>query len=131
MTYLWIKSLHTLAAFATISGFIVRGYWMMSRSDKLNRSVVRIVPHIIDTILLMAAIALVIALRLDVLAQPWLLAKFAGLFIYISLGTVAIKRGPTMQIRMIAFVSAVAVFAYIVGVAMSKSPASWWTLLTG
>lgn len=131
MTYFWIKSLHTVAAFATISGFVVRGFWMISRSDTLNRKVVRILPHIIDTVLLMAAIALIVILKLDVLAQPWLLAKIAGLIAYIVLGTVAIKRGPTMQIRIIAFVSAVAVFAYIVGIAITKSPASWLALSAG
>ena len=131
MTYLWIKSLHTIAAFATLSGFIVRGYWMMSQSDKLNRKVVRVIPHIIDTILLIAAIALVMTLQLNVFAQPWLLAKIAGLFVYIVLGTIAIKRGPSRQIRIIAFVSALAVFAYIMGVAMTKSPASWLTYLIG
>lgn len=131
MTYFWIKSLHTVAAFATISGFVVRGFWMISRSDTLNRKVVRILPHIIDTVLLIAAIALIVILKLDVLAQPWLLAKIAGLIAYIVLGTVAIKRGPTMQIRIIAYVSAVAVFAYIVGIAITKSPASWLALSAG
>lgn len=104
---------------------------MISRSDTLNRKVVRILPHIIDTVLLIAAIALIVILKLDVLAQPWLLAKIAGLIAYIVLGTVAIKRGPTMQIRIIAYVSAVAVFAYIVGIAITKSPASWLALSAG
>ena len=131
MTYLWIKSLHTIAAFATLSGFIVRGYWMMAQSDKLNRKVVRVIPHIIDTILLVAAIALVMTLQLNVFAQPWLLAKIAGLIVYIVLGTIAIKRGSSRQIQIIAFVSALAVFAYILGVAMTKSPASWLTYLIG
>ena len=131
LTYFWIKSLHTIAAFATLSGFIVRGYWMVSRSDNLNRTVTRIIPHIIDTILLVAAIALVMTLQLNVFAQPWLLAKITGLVIYIVLGTIAIKRGPSRQIRVIAFVSALSVFAYILGVAMTKSPASWLTFLLG
>lgn len=129
MTYLWIKSLHTIAALATVSGFVLRGYWMMSLSDNLNRRVVRIIPHIIDTILFVAAIALVMMLQLNVFAQPWLLAKITGLVIYIVLGTVAIKRGPSRQIRVIAFVSALAVFAYILGVAMTKSPTSWLAYL--
>ena len=103
----------------------------MSQSDNLNRRVVRIIPHIIDTILFIAAIALVMTLQLNVFAQPWLLAKVTGLLIYIVLGTIAIKRGPSRQIRIIAFVSALAVFAYIFGVAMTKSPVSWLALLAG
>ncbi len=129
MTYLLIKSLHMFTALATISGFVLRGYWMMSRSDYLQLRITRIAPHVIDTVFILSGIAMVWLLQLDAFSQPWLLAKFAGLIVYVVLGTIAIKRGPTMQIRIIAFVAALAVFAYIVGVAMSKSPASWLSLL--
>jgi uncharacterized membrane protein SirB2 len=64
-------------------------------------------------------------LQLDPLRQPWLIAKFTGLLVYILLGTIAIKRGKTMQIRLIALVAAVSAFAYIAGVAVTKSPLSW------
>lgn len=129
MTYLLIKSLHMLTALATISGFVLRGYWMMSHSEKLELRITRVAPHVIDTVFLLSGIAMVWLLQLDAFSQPWLLAKFVGLIVYVVLGTIAIKRGPTMQIRIVAFVSALAVFAYIVGVAMTKSPASWLALL--
>jgi uncharacterized membrane protein SirB2 len=129
LTYLLIKSLHMLTALATISGFVLRGYWMMSHSEKLELRITRVAPHVIDTVFLLSGIAMVWLLQLDAFSQPWLLAKFVGLIVYVVLGTIAIKRGPTMQIRIVAFVSALAVFAYIVGVAMTKSPASWLALL--
>ncbi len=127
MTYLLIKSIHMLAAIVAISGFAVRGYWMMTQADQLQNKFVRIAPHIVDTIFLLSGIALVVVLGLDAFSEPWLLAKFAGLVAYIVLGTFAIKRGATLQIRITAFVGALAVFAYIVGVAINKSPASWLT----
>lgn len=114
---------------ATISGFLLRGYWMMTRSDKLQMKVTRIAPHIIDTLFLLSGIALVSTLHLNAFSEPWLLAKFVGLIGYIVLGTIAIKRGPTLKIRIVAFVGALAVFAYIAGVAVAKSPASWLSLL--
>ena len=131
MTYLLIKSLHMITGVAAISGFILRGYWMMAQSDKLQLKVIRIVPHIIDTLFLLSGVALVWMLHLNVLSESWLLAKFAGLIVYIVLGTFAIKRGATLQIRIITFVGALAVFAYIVGVALAKSPASWLKLMAG
>ena len=129
MTYLLIKSLHMITAVATISGFVLRGYWMMMQSDKLTLKVVRIAPHIIDTLFLLSGVALVSILQLNALSEPWLLAKFAGLIGYVVLGTIAIKRGPTLQIRVIAFVGALSLFAYIVGVALAKSPMSWLSFL--
>jgi len=123
--YLILKYVHVITAVATISGFMLRGYWMLTESEKLQHPVVKIAPHIVDTLFLAAAIGMVWLLHLNPLAQPWLLAKFAGLITYILLGTVAIKRGPTKQVRTVAFVGAIAVFAYIAGVALAKSPLSW------
>lgn len=130
MTYLLIKQLHALAAALTITGFIVRGYWMMMGSDKLQHPVTRVLPHIVDTVFLSSGIAMLVMLSLDPLSQSWLLAKFTGLALYILLGTIAIRHGSTLQIRTVAFVAALSVFAYVVGVAVSKSPASWLTYAT-
>ena len=129
MTYLLIKNLHMLAALVALTGFILRGYWMMTGSDRLQYRLVRIAPHIVDTVLLASGITLIWLLHLNAFSQPWLLAKFAGLIAYIVLGTFAIKRGATMRIRIIAFVGAIAVFTYMIGVAVTKSPASWLTIL--
>ena len=100
----------------------------MVESERLQLKLIRIAPHIIDTLFLLSGIALVYQLQLNVFSQPWLLAKITGLIAYIVLGTIAIKRGPTLQIRVIAFVAALATFAYIIGIALTKSPASWLKL---
>ncbi len=123
--YLIIKYFHTALAALTISGFLLRGFWAVTGSDLLRRRVIRIAPHIIDTLFLAAGIALVVMLDLNPLQHAWLLAKFAGLLAYIGLGMVAMRFGRSREIRIVAFVGAVALFAYIVGVALSKSPASW------
>jgi len=129
MDYLPIRNLHSLAALLTISGFMLRGYWMVTGSARLEHRMTRTLPHIVDTIFLLSGIAMLLMLSLNPLKQNWLLAKFAGLIAYILLGTIAIRRGSTMQIRKVAFVTALAVFAYIVGVALSKSAASWLAYL--
>jgi uncharacterized membrane protein SirB2 len=125
MTYFILKAIHVIAAMTTISGFVLRGYWMLTGSDKLQHRVARIVPHVVDTVFLLSGIAMVWMLHLNAFTQPWLIAKFTGLIAYILLGTIAIKRGRTPQIRVIAMVGAVSVFAYIAGVALTKSPFSW------
>ena len=125
MIYLIIKNLHALSAVVTIAGFVLRGYWMVTGSDKLQHPVTRTAPHIVDTVFLLSGIAMLVMLSLNPFSQGWLVAKFAGLIAYILLGTLAIRRGSTLQIRIIAFVGALSVFAYIVGVALSKSPLSW------
>jgi len=130
MSYFALKIVHTLAAVTSISGFMLRGYWMMTESDRLQTKAARMVPHIVDTVFLLSGVALIWILSMNPFRQGWLLAKFAGLIVYIALGTLAIKRGPTKQVRIIAFAGAISVFAYIVGVALAKSPASWLAWLS-
>lgn len=113
-------------ATASIAGFILRGIWMMSKSGKLEAKVTRIAPHVIDSVFLLSGIGLIMVLRLPVMTQPWLLAKFAALVVYIVLGAVALRRGPTISVRRTAFVLALLTFAYIVGVALTRSPFSWF-----
>jgi len=123
--YLILKYFHTAFAILTITGFLLRGYWMITASDlRLNRAT-RVAPHVIDTLFLATGIALIYVLNLAPMQHNWLLAKFAGLIAYVSLGMVAMRFGRTPAIRTFAFVAAVAAFAYIAGVALSKSPASW------
>ena len=46
-------------------------------------------------------------------------------WLFIILGSIALKRGPTRAIRALAFVAALCVFAYIAGVARARHPLSW------
>lgn len=129
--YPLMHSLHTALAALSIAGFVLRGAWMLRGSPLLQLRLVRTAPHVVDTLFLASGVTLVLLLDLPVLQSPWLLAKFAGLFVYIGLGMVALRFGPTPQARLVAFVAAVAAFAYIVGVALSKSPLSWLAQLAG
>jgi len=116
--------------FATlaISGFVLRGYWVMTGSTLRQNRAAKIVPHVIDALFLASGIWLIVMLNLAWTQHAWLLAKFAGLFSYIGLGMVAFRFGRTPQIKAIAFIGAVASFAYIVGAALTKSPLSWIAL---
>ena len=87
----------------------------------LARRWVRVLPHVVDTVLLASAIALAVMIRQYPLAHDWLTAKVFGLIAYIVLGTIALKRGRTRAVRITAFWSALLVFAYIVAVAITKS----------
>jgi uncharacterized membrane protein SirB2 len=122
MSYLAVKYLHM--SFAALSGgfFLVRGIWMLQESNLLQRKWVRVAPHVIDTLLLTFALILVFWSGQYPGAQGWLTAKVIALLVYIVLGTVALKRGKTRAVRTVAFFTALAVFAYIVAVALTRNP---------
>ena len=122
--YLTLKYLHASSAFVSLALFMTRGVWMMATRQRLQQRWVKVAPHMVDTVLLASAIALVWLLGgLDALrAQSWLAAKIVALLVYIVLGSIALKRGRSRKIRVAAFFAAIAVFGYIVSVAIAKSP---------
>jgi uncharacterized membrane protein SirB2 len=83
---------------------------------------VRIAPHLVDTLLLASAVTLAVWSGQYPFAQNWLSAKLIALVGYIVLGAIALKRGRTRTVRTCAFIGALALFGYIVAVAVTKQP---------
>jgi uncharacterized membrane protein SirB2 len=127
MDYLTLKNLHASSALVSLALFMTRGLWMMATPERLQQRWVKVAPHVVDTVLLASAIVLVWELGgLDTIrTQSWLAAKIVGLLVYIVLGSIALKRGRTRRIRVVAFFAAIAVFGYIVSVAIAKSPSGF------
>ena len=125
MSYLVIKYVHVGAVVVSFGLFFLRGLWMMAAPEKLALRWVRVVPHVIDTVLLVSAIALAAVTTQYPFVQPWLTAKVLALLVYIVLGTVAIRRGRTRRVRIVAWILALLVFGYIVAVARMRDPLPW------
>jgi uncharacterized membrane protein SirB2 len=125
LSYAVFKHLHL--AFVGLSGllFVGRGLLMLQNSPALQQRWLRIVPHVVDTLLLASAVALAVTTHQYPGTDNWLSAKLVGLVVYIVLGTVALKAGRTRGVRAAAFVGALLAFAYIVAVAITKSPMPW------
>ncbi|WP_148252163.1 SirB2 family protein [Aidingimonas lacisalsi] len=124
-TYFLIKHLHMTAAALSLALFIVRAWWSVIESPRLERRWVRIASHVIDTALLALGVTLMVMLRFWPHQHPWLAAKLIALVVYIVLGTIAIKRGRTPRQRGIGAVAAILVFLYMAGAAIRHSPLSW------
>lgn len=97
--YLALKHLHLTTIVLSFTLFVLRGIWMLLDSPWLQRRWVRIAPHVIDTILLASAIGLVLILKQYPFVHGWVTAKVLGLIVYIILGSVALRYGPTKLIR--------------------------------
>ncbi|MBB3190363.1 putative membrane protein SirB2 [Halomonas cerina] len=123
--YVLIKQLHVSAATLSILFFMLRAWWSVREAPILQRRWVKVVPHLVDTVLLGLGVWLMVGLSLWPQQQPWLAAKLLALVAYVVLGTLAIKRGRTPVVRGAAGLAAVAVFAYMIGAAVRHSPLSW------
>ena len=125
MTYLILKHLHVTCVVLSGLGFALRGWWMLNDSPRLMARLTRVVPHVVDTLLLGSALVMAWLSGQYPFAQGWLTAKFFGLLIYILCGTMALKRGKTKAQRSLFLVLAITAYAYIVGVALTRSPLLW------
>jgi uncharacterized membrane protein SirB2 len=95
---------------------------MIHSSAQLQQRWVKIMPHVIDTVLLTSAITLAVLIQQYPLADAWLTAKVTGLLLYIGLGITAFRFGKTYPIKIGAWIMAQVVFFYIVLVALTKNP---------
>lgn len=95
---------------------------MLLEAQWLQKKLVKILPHVIDTILLLSAIKLMVILNQYPPEQSWLTAKIIGLICYIGFGIVALKRGKTKTVRIGAFLLALASVGYILSVAITRNP---------
>ena len=122
MLYQALKAVHVACAILSIAGFALRGLMMFAGSPLLSARLLRIAPHVVDSVLLASALALAWLSGQYPFAQGWLTAKVLALIAYIGLGTVALKPGRSRAVRGTAFALALATVLYIVSVALTRDP---------
>jgi uncharacterized membrane protein SirB2 len=120
--YFPLKYLHLTTVGLSFTLFFLRGIWMLRDSAYRQQRWVKILPHVIDTLLLLSAIALTLIIHQYPFVNDWLTAKVITLLVYIGLGTVALKRGKNRKVRAAAWVAALLTFGYIVAVALYHDP---------
>ncbi|MDO8342136.1 MAG: SirB2 family protein [Cellvibrio sp.] len=124
--YLALKHIHLTFVVLSLLAFFVRGIWLFMNSNMLSKKWVKILPHIISTILLVSGLVLAIHLSMSPGSQPWLMAKIVGLVVYIGLGVAAFK-APNPTARKLLWITALIVFAYIVSVAITRNPLGFFS----
>lgn len=122
MSYTLLKHIHIASVTISYLLFFLRGVWMLRDASSLQQAWVRIVPHIVDTVLLASAIMLSVSIQQYPFSDAWLSVKLVSLLLYIALGMVALRLGNTRSLRVTAWIAAQCVFFYIVLVALTKQP---------
>ena len=130
MDYATVKLVHQAAVTLSIAGFFVRGAASFAGATWVRGRAARTLPHVVDSVLLLSALALAWMLRLTPGNAPWLLAKILGLVAYVALGVVALRPGRPRAVRATAFLGALLVVAWIVSVAITKRPLGFLATLS-
>jgi uncharacterized membrane protein SirB2 len=120
--YANIRILHITCAAISIALFASRGAMHLAGIPWRRWRWLRVVPHLNDTVLLGAAVALALGSRLYPLAQAWLTAKVVALVVYVVAGSRALRADASPRQRRLWFGLALATVGYIVMVALTRSP---------
>lgn len=129
MDYFTVKMIHQGAVGLSLAGFFARGLGALAGAAWVASRAAKSLPHVVDSVLLLSALALAWMLRLSPTEAPWLMAKIVALLAYIALGMVALKAGRPKPVRAAAWLGALATFGYIVSVAVTKNPAGFFAAL--
>lgn len=117
-----LKDIHVTTVIITITLFLLRAFWVFTRSAMIQRKWVRIVPHVNDTILFITAAGLSISLQQYPFVHGWVTAKVVALLFYIVFASYALKRARSKRSQLIFFILALATVSYIVSVALTRNP---------
>ena len=121
-TYLLLKHLHVTCVVLSVTGFFLRGVWMLTDSPLLDRLWVRVLPPVNGTLLLLAAIGLSVVQQQYPFVHGWVTAKVLGLLAYIGFGMFALRRGHSKTMRAGFWLASLASFGYIASVALTRDP---------
>jgi len=135
LDYATLKFIHIAAVGISFTGFTARGIGLWRGAPWVRHPLTRRLPHVVDTVLLLSALGMLWTVRLSPWALPWLKAKLFGLVVYIALGVIALSpaRGDLPRklgaASVLSWIGALAVYVYIVSVALTKSARGlllWW-----
>lgn len=129
--YALVKYVHVVSVALSLAGFFLRGLLTMRASPLMNARWIRVLPHINDTVLLIAALSLAAMSDQYPFVANWVTAKVLGVTAYIMLGSLALREGSTRKMRIACWLAALAVFGWIVSVALTRQPAGFLAALFG
>lgn len=110
-----IKYIHIVLVITSVALFQVR-FWREKHSTKFFR----VLPHVIDTFLLLSGVTLAWLVGFSPMNSPWLLFKLIALVAYILLGAIAMRSSGSM--KWLSYSLATLSVVYILLVANLKQP---------
>jgi uncharacterized membrane protein SirB2 len=127
--YPQIRWAHIAAVLTSGGLFFLRGLVLHLGGRWAMAAPLRYLSYTIDTILLTAALMLATILHQYPFVHGWLTVKVVLLVVYVVLGSYALKRGNTRNARILFWLAALAVYAFIISVARAHHPLGILALL--
>jgi uncharacterized membrane protein SirB2 len=120
-SYVALLGAHRLLAVSSPLLFSLRA-WRSIRGLEPARGWLRVTPHVVDSLLLLAGIGLALIIRQYPFLDAWLTAKLLALIAYTAAGHVAVRRARSVRGKLTAWLIGLALVLYIFAVAITRSP---------
>jgi uncharacterized membrane protein SirB2 len=115
-----MKHLHMTLAAITIILFTYRFALTLMNSAQLDKKWLKILPHIIDTFLLLLGVGLAVKLAINPLEHLWLAEKIMAIVFYIFTGFYALKFARNRMMQVMGYLGAMGWIMLAVRIAMTK-----------
>lgn len=119
--YMAFKHLHLTMVAITILLFLIRAVMLLAWPKGLQKKLFKILPHVVDTLLILSAVGLLVAMQMNPLHVGWVLAKIVGLLLYIAFAVYAFKKANSLGEKILGLALAGTALIYIAKVALARS----------
>ncbi len=120
--YLLLKTLHLSTVVLSITFFCIRSYWLLTQPKVLERSLIKKLPHVIDSILLISAFAMLYVGDISVdSSNPWIITKIIAICLYIVMGIYIFRIAKDKTQIYIALCFVMLIYYYIIHTAITKN----------
>ncbi|AQS39439.1 hypothetical protein Sps_04338 [Shewanella psychrophila] len=115
-----IKHVHLTFVAASVLFFLVRFVLHMRQSPIMDKKLVKIAPHVIDTLLLLSGLTLCFIIQQYPFVDPWITEKLGAVVAYILLATISLKANKGKLFKVFAAFGAIAWVVYAAKIAIFK-----------
>ena len=114
-----LKLIHFIFIISSFVSFVSRMGISVLKPEMLQNKIIKIAPHVIDTLLLISGVALVFQGNWLAGEFGWIISKFILLLVYIVFGVMAMRCSGLK--RWVAFIAAIACYIGIFVIAITKN----------
>ena len=122
MNYLFLKYIHLVSVAASFALFFVRGLWIIRSYPRSEEAWARILPHVVDTVLVLSAVWLLFSSPQKGWPGDWLTIKLLLIAVYVALALYVFHVARGLVTRMLLWVMALLVFLFATTVAVLHDP---------
>lgn len=122
MNFLLLKYIHILCVAVSFALFFIRGLWVMQSYPPAQERWVRILPHVVDGLLILSALGMLYMAPATSGYKDWMTIKLLLVGVYVFLVVFVVRLAKARWQRFAAWLLALLVFLFVTSIAVLRNP---------